>query len=83
MPITTDKAEQFFIVKIQRMVTCDEAEMSSGWSAIVAEKDLVKFGALADAAIITKLELTEDSPFTNLRPMTEAEIKVWREGNDQ
>jgi hypothetical protein len=75
--------EQFFIVTLQRMITCDEGEMSSGWSAVVAEKDLANFGNLKDAAILTKMELTEDSPFTNLRPMTEVEVKAWRENGNE
>jgi len=70
------EVEQFYIITVQRMCTSDEGDLASGWSAVIAEKDIVaNFGGLGEAIKLTGINLA-DGPFTNLRPMTEAEIKV-------
>lgn len=67
---------QFYLVRVQRMTTCDEADMVAGWSAVVAEKDLDNL-ILSDAGKLTEMSL-RNAPGTNMRPMTEAEIATWR-----
>jgi hypothetical protein len=67
---------QQFLITVQRMCTSDEADIVSGWSAVVEEDDLPKI-TLATAAEATLLTL-KDCPGTNIRPMTEAEIATWR-----
>lgn len=71
------KHEQHFLVTVQQMTTCDEADMVSGWSAVVSESDLKNFGALAEVPVLTRGAI-EGAPGTNLRPMTLKEIKAWR-----
>lgn len=68
---------QQFLITVQRMCTSDEADLVSGWSAVVAEEDLHKI-TLPLAAEATALAL-KDCPITGIRPMTDAEIAAWRE----
>jgi hypothetical protein len=74
------KPKQHFLVTVQQMTKCDEADMVSGWSAVIAEKDMENFGALKDVPLLTAKAI-EGAPATNLRPMTLAEIAVWRKEN--
>lgn len=73
--------EQFYLLKLQRMCTSDDADLVSGWSAVVAEKDLPNI-TLADAAQLTGLALKR-CPLSGVRPMTEAEIATWRDTEEQ
>jgi hypothetical protein len=69
---------QHFLITVQRMCISDEAALVSGWSAVVAEENLLNFGeGIGNAARLTEIAL-KDCPVTNLRPMTEAEITEWR-----
>lgn len=70
---------QQFLITVQRMCTSDEADLVSGWSAVVAEENLGNI-TLADAAHVTGLAL-KDCPIKGIRPMTDAEIKAWREAD--
>lgn len=74
------KTEQQFLVIVQQMMTCDEADMVSGWSAVISKRHMKNFGALR---VLPKVlaETIKDAPATNLRPMTLAEIAVWRKEN--
>lgn len=73
------KLPQNFVITLERMNTCDEAELVSRWSAVVEEKDLINFGALAVAAQATEIVLKHGKDaLTNVRPMTEAEIAAYR-----
>jgi hypothetical protein len=72
--------EQNFLITVQRMCTSDECDLVSSWSAVVAEKDIGNFGALEDVIKLTGISL-EGAPVTNIRPMTEAEIKAWRDAD--
>jgi len=67
---------QQFLITVQAMCTSDEADLVSGWSGIVAEESLGNI-SLSTAAEATMLAL-RGAPATNIRPMTEEEIAVWR-----
>lgn len=68
---------QFYLVTVQKMCTSPDADLVAGWSAVIAEEDLPKL-TLANAAEAAGLSL-KDCPIPDIRPMTEAEINVWRE----
>jgi hypothetical protein len=68
--------EQQFLITVQRMCTSDEADLVSGWSAVVSEANLPNI-TLVDAAKLTAISL-RNAPVKNIRPMTEAEIADWR-----
>jgi hypothetical protein len=68
---------QHYLITVQRMCTSDEADLVAGWSAVVAEENLSAI-TLTDAAKLTAMPL-DKAPMTNIRPMTEAEIKEWRD----
>jgi len=70
-------SKQLYLITVQRMTTCDEADMVASWSAVVAEEDLSNI-TLTSAAKLTELTL-RNAPGTNMRPMTEAEIAEWRD----
>lgn len=69
-------AKQYFLIKVSKMCTSDEADLVSQWSAIIAEEDLHKLsmevaGAAAGLAL-------KGCPLEGIRPMTEAEIAEYR-----
>lgn len=72
---------QFYLVSVERMCTSDEADLISKWSAVIAEEDLPKL-TLPDAAKLTEIKLAT-CPLPGVRPMTEAEIEVWRKGQKE
>jgi len=76
-----DIADMKYVITISRMMKCDEADVVMKWSAVIAEPDLKYFGGLGDAAKLTAHDM-EGFPGTNLRPMTEEEIAVWRAEED-
>jgi hypothetical protein len=67
---------QQFLLTVQRMCTSPEADLVSGWSAVVAEEDLPKI-ELALAAEATRLAM-QDCPIDDIRAMTLVEIDAWR-----
>lgn len=67
---------QQFLLTVQRMCTSPEADLVSGWSAVVAEEDLPKI-ELALAAEATRLAMC-DCPIDGIRAMTMKEIEAWR-----
>lgn len=68
---------QYYLIRVQKMCTSDEADCVAGWSAILAEENLDRL-VLSDAAAAAGLSL-KDCPLENIRPMTEAEIAEWRD----
>jgi hypothetical protein len=74
-------SEQLYLVQLTKMMTSDEADAALSWSAVVAENDLGKI-ALSDAASLLTMKLDDCSLFTGLRPMTQDEVREWREEND-
>lgn len=69
----------FYLVRVQKMMTSDEADTVPGWSAYVAEDKLADLKMSDVATLLTST--IKDAPATNIRPMTEDEIKAWREEN--
>lgn len=74
-------SEQQFLVTVQRMCVADEGSVVVGWSGVITEKDLSKV-ELKLATEMTASSL-EGAPVTNLRPMTEDEIREWRHSEDE
>lgn len=72
---------QYYLIIVQRMSTSDEADCISGWSGIVAKENLKNFGAIVESATLCDMAL-EGAPLTNIRPMTEEEIREYREAQD-
>lgn len=71
--------QQFFVVTVQRMTTCDEADIITQWTGVVAQKGLSKV-RLEDIANALAAPTNDDNGlFTNTRPMTKAEIKAYRD----
>lgn len=67
--------KQYFLIKVSKMCTSDEADLVASWSAIIAEEDLHKLSMeVAGAAAGLSLK---GCPL-DLRPMTEAEIAEYR-----
>lgn len=71
-----EPTKQFYLIKVSKMCTSDEADLVSSWSAVVAEEDLHKL-SMATAGEATGLSL-KDCPIDGIRPMTEAEIAAYR-----
>lgn len=69
--------QQFYLVTVAKLMTADECDIVPSWSAYIAE-DKINDLTLNDVAQLLTVQL-KDAPTTNLRPMTEPEIKAWRE----
>lgn len=67
---------QKFVISVQAMCTCDDADLVTKWSAVVDEANLSKI----DLTLAAKLALKplEGGPFER-RPMTDDEIRHYRE----
>lgn len=75
-----EKPKQFYVVSVSRMNTSDDADLVPKWSAIIAEENMGK-PLLPLAVEVTTLTL-KGCPVENIRPMTEAEIDVWRKAEN-
>jgi hypothetical protein len=67
---------QKFLVSVQAMCTSDEADLVSKWSAVVDAADMAKI----DLSLAAQLALKPfDGTTFDRRPMTDAEIREYRE----
>lgn len=73
--------KQFYLISVAKMCTSDDADLVAKWSAVIAEDDLSKL-TLPTAAEAAGLAL-KGCPIDGIRPMTEDEIREWRENADQ
>lgn len=71
---------QKYILEVRKMMVCDEADVACAWSAVVDEADLGKIDLTLPPKLIA-IQM-EGMPATNLRPMTEDEIRDWRDKSD-
>jgi hypothetical protein len=76
-----EKLKQLYLVTVSRMSTSDDADLVSKWTALVAEENMDK-PLLPLAAEVTTLTI-KGCPLDNIRPMTEAEIDVWRKAENE
>jgi hypothetical protein len=67
---------QKFVVSVQAMCTCDEADLVSKWSAVVDAADMAKI----DLTLAAQLALKPfDGTTFDRRPMTDEEIREYRD----
>lgn len=72
--------KQYYLIKIYRMNTSDEADVVPVWSGLVEEENLDK--PFLPPVIETLKVVLTDAPLKNIRPMTLDEIAVWRTETD-
>lgn len=73
--------EQLYLITVQRMCTSDDADLVSGWSAILPTSRLGDLDLIV-AAEATGISLKE-CPIEGIRPMTDEEINEWRRSEKQ
>lgn len=73
---------QLYLLKLSMMSTCDECEIVPSAEFIVDEDLGTNQHSAVDALQALQRQLKaalHDAPLTNIRPMTEEEIRTWRD----
>lgn len=71
---------QFFLVRVSKLMTSDEADIVPSWSAHISDSNITQL-KLSDVVALLDAQ-TEGVPVTDIRPMTEDEIREWRDSPD-